>query len=172
VPIVAVILLTLVFWTLYWFVRMGGIDHFRARSAERKEEAKRAHSRERAKTAPLRAVDDPREAATILMLLIPRGGDPTPEQLAAIEKTLRTVFGFDADLTERVTQARFLAGHAESFEKAAKTFSELFQKRLTIDERQQLVAMVEEIARLDGPSRAQTNAIHDLERRLGIAVAR
>jgi hypothetical protein len=171
-PIIATVLLTLAFWTLYWFVRMGGIDHFRARSADRKEQAKRAQSREHSQTAPLRAIDDPREAATILMLLIPRGRDPTPEQVAAIENTLRTVFDFEHDLTERMTQARFLAGHAESFEKAAKTFSELFQKQLTIDERQQLVAMVEEIARLDGPSRAQTDAIHDLERRLGIAVAR
>ena len=171
-PIVAVILLTLGFWTLYWFVRMGGIDHFRARSAERKEHAKRAQSREHAQTAPLRAIDDPREAATILMLLIPRGGDPTPEQLAAVEKMLRTVFGFEDDLTERMTQARFIAGHAGSFEKAAQIFSDLFHKRLTSGERHQLVDMVKEIARPDGPSQAQLDAIAGLERRLGIAVAR
>lgn len=170
-PIIAVILLTLAFWTLYWFVRMGGIDHFRARAAERKEHEKRAKSREASQIAPLRAVDDPREAALILMLLIPRGGDPTAEQVAAIERNCRSVFEFHDDLTERLTQARFIAGHAGSFERAAKVFAELFRKRLTTDERQELAGMIEEVAELDGPSQTQIDAIASLKHRLATASA-
>ena len=80
-PIIALILSTLVFWLLYWFIRMGGLDHLRERSAQRKEEARRHAAREAARLAPLRAVDDPRDAAAILMLLVARAdGDPTREQ--------------------------------------------------------------------------------------------
>jgi hypothetical protein len=167
-PVVAVILLTLAFWGIYWFVRMGGIDHFRAKSAQRKDEARKASARDVEWTAPLRAVDDPRDAATILMLLIPRGGDPTHQQVAAIEDALRTVFEFDQELTERLTQARFIAARADDFEHAGKLFSDLIRKRLTAEEKQQLIAMIEQVARLDGPSQAQTAAIAALAQRIGL----
>ena len=49
--------------------------------------------------------EGPRNAATILMLLIARGGDPTPQQIAAIRQTVATVFGFEGELVERLTQA-------------------------------------------------------------------
>jgi hypothetical protein len=171
-PVVAVILLTLVFWSLYWFVRMGGIDHFRAKSAQRKEDERRAVSRELERTAVLRAVDDPRDAATILMWLIPRGGDPTPEQIAAIEKTVATEFEFEHELTERLTQARFIAAQAQNFDQAGRIFSDLFKKRLTVAEKQHLIAMLQDIARFDGPSPAQITTIAALEQRIGLAAAR
>jgi hypothetical protein len=170
-PVVAVILLTLAFWGIYWFVRMGGIDHFRAKAAQRKDEARKANARDLERTAPLRAIDDPRDAATILMLLIPRGGDPTQQQIAAIEDNLRTVFGFDQELTERLTQARFIAAHADGFEQAGKLLSDLLKKRLTTEERQHLITMVEQVAQLDGPSQAQTAAIAALSQRIGLASA-
>jgi uncharacterized tellurite resistance protein B-like protein len=170
-PVVAVIVLTAAFWVVYWFIRMGGVDHFRERAARRKEEARKAQARELERTAGLRAVDDPRDAATILMLLIARGGDPTPQQIAAIERKLVEVFGFEGELVERMTQARFIARGAASFEDAAKIFSDLFQKRLTGGERLQLIDMLRDIARLDGPSPRQTDAIELLQQRMGLAPA-
>jgi hypothetical protein len=168
-PIVVLVVSTLAFWLIYWFVHMGGVDHFREQSARRKEEARRVKARESERTAPLRAIDDPREAALVLMLLIPRGSDPTRAQFSAIEDTIRGVFGFDADLIERLTQARFIASCAESFDEAAGLFSDLFNKRLTAGERRELVAMVEKIARIDGPSAGQTAALDVLQRRVGLA---
>jgi hypothetical protein len=170
-PIVVLVVSTLAFWLIYWFVRMGGVDHFREQSARRKEEARRAKARKSERTAPLRAIDDPRDAALVLMLLIPRGSDPTRAQFSAIEDTMRGVFGFDTDLIERLTQARFIATCAESFDEAAGLFSDLFNKRLTADERRELVAMVEKIARIDGPSHSQTAALDVLQRRVGLAPA-
>jgi hypothetical protein len=173
-PIVVMVLSTLALWGIYWFVRMGGIDHLREQSARRKDEAKRAQARESERTAPLRSVDDPRDAATILMLLIPRGRDPTADQIAAIEETMRGVFGFDQDLTERLTHARFIASCAESFEQATGIFSDLFKKRLTSEERRELIGMVEAIASIDGPSAISTmqaQQIDVLKRRLGLASA-
>ena len=172
-PIVVMVLGTLALWGIYWFVRMGGIDHLREQSAHRKDEAKRRQARESEQTAPLRAIDDPRDAATILMLLIARGRDPTAQQIAAIEETMRAVFGFEQDLTERLTQARFIARRAESFEQATGIFSDLLKKQLTPEERGELAGMVEAIALIDGPgpSPVQTEQLNVLKRRVGLAAA-
>jgi hypothetical protein len=170
-PIVAVVLLTAALWVVYWLVQMGGLEHFREQAPRRKEEARKAQARELDRTACLRAVDDPRDAAIVLMLLVARGGDPTPQQIATIEQTIAKVFGFECDLVERMTQARFVASSAESFDEAAKIFSDLFNKRLTNGERLDLINMVRDIARLDGPSAAQTEAIELLHRRVGLAPA-
>jgi len=171
-PIILLIASTLVFWVIYWFIRMGGIDHLRERSAQRKDEARRAQARELQQTGPLRAVDDPRDAATILMLLIPRGRDPTANQIATIEQTMRAVFGFDHDVNERLTHARFIASCAQSFGQAAGLFADLFKKQLTTEERSELVGLVEEIARIDGPSSIQTGEIDVLRQAIGLAPAR
>jgi uncharacterized tellurite resistance protein B-like protein len=171
-PIIALILSTLVFWLLYWFIRMGGLDHLRERSTQRKEEARRQAAREAARLAPLRAIDDPRDAAAILMLLVARAdGDPTREQIAAVENILRSIFGFERELTERMTQARFIAKQTDSFEQAAAVFAGLFKQRLTSDERQQLVDMLEEVARHEGPTEIQMQAISAFRPMIGLVPA-
>jgi len=171
-PVVVLVASTLVFWVIYWFIRMGGVDHFRELSARRKDNARRAQARELERIAPLRAIDDPRDAATVLMLLIPRGRDPTDKQIATIEQTMRVVFGFDHDLHERLTHARFIATRAQSFAQAARLFADLFNKRLTAQERRELVDIVEDIARIDGPSATQTAEIDVLKPLVGVAPAR
>jgi hypothetical protein len=170
-PVVVLLASTLAFWVIYWFVRMGGVDHFRELSARRKQEARRAQAQELQRTAPLRAIDDPRDAATVLMLLIPRGRDPTPPQIATIEEAMRAVLGFGNDVNERLTHARFIASGAQSFAQAAGLFADLFNKRLTADERRELVDMVEEVARIDGLSTIQTAEIDVLKQRVGLAPA-
>jgi uncharacterized tellurite resistance protein B-like protein len=170
-PVVVLVVSTLAFWVIYWFVRMGGVDHFREQAARRKDAARRAEARESEQTAPLRAIDDPRDAATVLMLLIPRGGDPTAGQIAAIQHIMRTVFGFDHDVNDRLTHARFIASRAQSFAQAAGLFADLFNKQLSAEERRELVGIVEQIARIDGPSTIQAEAIDSLKRRVGLAAA-
>jgi hypothetical protein len=171
-PIIALIASTLIFWAIYWFVRMGGVDHLREQSQRRKDEARRTQARESERTAALRAIDDPRDAATVLMLLIPRGSDPTATQITTIEETMRRVFGFDHDARDRLTHARFIAGTAQNFADAAGLFADLFNKQLTVDERRELVGMVEDIARIDGgPSVMQTEALDGLKRKVGLAAA-
>jgi hypothetical protein len=165
-PIVVLIASTLMFWAIYWFIRMGGVDHYREQSTRRKDEVRRTLARELERTAPLRAIDDPRDAATVLMLLIPRGRDPTAKQIAIIEKTMRLVLGFDHDVNERLTHARFIASCAQSFAQAAGLFADLFNKRLNAEERRELVGLVEEIARIDGPSAIQSMDIDDLKRKV------
>jgi uncharacterized tellurite resistance protein B-like protein len=169
-PIIGVIVLTLSFWAIFWFVRMGGIDHLRARSAHRAEESRRAQAREAGRDAPLRAVNDPRDAATILMLLLARiDRDPTREQIAFIESTVRATFGFDGELTDHMTQARFIASRTENFAQATRVFSALLSERLTHNERLELVDMLKGVARFEGPSEAQTEALALLRPRIGLS---
>jgi hypothetical protein len=171
-PIIAVILISLVAWTIYWFVRMGGLDHIQAKRAQREDAERSAKAREAARNAPLRAIDDPRDAAMILMLLIAReSGDPTREQIAAIEKMSRETFGFGEDLAARMTQANFIASRAESFAQAAGVFGDLFNKRLTADEKRELFEMVREVADFEGGSQAHEDALGVLARRVGLVPA-
>jgi hypothetical protein len=168
-PVVVFIVGTFALWVAYWFVRMGGIDHLREKSAQRKDAAQRAQARESDRTAPMRAIDDPRDAAIVLMLLITRGGDPTASQISAIEDTMRRVFGFDHDARERLTHARFLASCAKSFEDAAGLFADLFRKQLNAEEQRELIDMVEEIAKIDGPSAMQIDNLAALKRKMNLA---
>jgi uncharacterized tellurite resistance protein B-like protein len=171
-PIILLIVSTLAFWALYWFVQMGGIEHFRERRKQREDDVKRAAAKEASRTAPLRAVEDPRDAAAVLMLLIARqNGDPTREQIALIEDKLRTVFGLAHELTERMTQARFIAREAIDFDQAAGVFAALFKKKLTADERYQLVDMLEEVAHHEKPSEAQIEALSAFRPKIGLAAA-
>ena len=165
-PVIALILSTLFFWSLYWFFRMDGIDKVRAALDQRRNAARRKKALETERAAPVAAIDDPRDAAIVLMLLIARTADaPTREQYAAVEEQARSVFGLEHDLTERMTHARFVAGRADGFEHAVGLFSNLLQSRLTDAERRQLVDMVETVAAHDGPSEAQREAIDALRRR-------
>ena len=172
-PVVALILSTLAFWLIYWFIRMGGLDHIHSIFARRREDARRVQARDRERTGALRAVDDPREAATVLMLLMARvGGDPTREHILAIERLIRVAFGLDRDLAEWMTAARFIASRAEGFEEAAGLFSNLFNMRLTTGEKRELVAMLAKVASVEGPSAAQNEALAVIERRVGLAPRR
>ena len=170
-PVVVMIVSTLALWGIYYFVRFGGLDHLREQSQQRKDAARRVKARESERTAPLSAIDDPRDAAVVLMLLITRGGDPTPDQISAIEDIMRRVFAFDQEARERLTHARFIASCAKGFAEAAGLFADLFRKKLNVDERRELIGMVEDIAKIDGPSPTQTDNIEVLKRKLGFVPA-
>jgi hypothetical protein len=70
------------------------------------------------------------------------------------------VFGFEKELTEHMTAARFIASRAESFAQTAGLFSDLLNPRLTAGKRRELVNMSEEIASLDRPSRLRWPPTH------------
>lgn len=173
-PIIVAVLGALLLWVAFWFVRFGGVRMLRARAAQRKEEERKQAACDSAKLAHLRAMTDPRDAAAVLMLLIARHeSDPTREQIALIEDKLRSVFGFDAELTERMTQARFVARQTEDFAQAVGIYRSVFQVQLTDDERRQLIDMLEDVARAEGgPSEGQTDAIAMLKRAIDLAPAR
>ena len=68
-----------------------------------------------------------------------------------------------------MTQARFIASRADNFEHAEGFFTDLIKKRLTVAEKHELIAMLEEVAE---PTEAQTESIEGLKRRIGLAPPR
>ena len=70
-----------------------------------------------------------------------------------------------------MAQARFIARQTESFENAAGVFAEMFRKRLTSDERRQLVDMLEDVARHELPYELQIEAITAFKPKIGLAPA-
>lgn len=168
-PVVALIFSTLLFWVVYWFIRMGGIDHVQERVAQRRDSARRLQTKEASWLAPLRSVNDPRDAAAILMLLIARvHGDPTRDQIATVERFMRTEFGFAHELPERMTRARFLARQAHDFDEGATAFAGLFKRCLTPDECQRLIEILEEVAHEAEPSEHQIEAIASFKPLIGL----
>jgi len=166
-PFIGLVLSSLAIWLIYWFVNMGGMDRVADALSIRTNSKRRQAALAKERSAPIVAIDDPRDAALVLMLLIARDATaPSREQYAAVEEKARTVFGFDKDLAEHLTHARFAAGRADSFEQAAGLLSGLLKSRLTDAERKELIEMIEAIAAHDGPSDAQREAIDTLKRRL------
>lgn len=168
-PIIVAILGTLALWAAFWFVRFGGIDIVRRRRERRQVDALLTLKREAARDAPMRAVDDPRNAAAILMLLlvVRPGTDPAESQIAAIKDKLRGIIHDDHDLAECMAQAQALAQQAHSFDQAARVFADLFHRHLTMDERRELAGMLDDIAALGGP--AQAEAVETFRPLVGLA---
>ena len=169
-PIIGLILSSLLMWSAYWFFRLGGLDRLLSRRELRKDMQRVAKARESQHLAPLSAVEDPRDAAIILMLLMAReGSDPTREDIAMIEKIARHHFGFGDELGARMTQARFAASRAQSFAQASALYSDLFNKKLTPEEKRELLEMMEEVANFEGGGEARIEQVGGLARRVGLS---
>jgi hypothetical protein len=168
-PIIGLILGSVLIWTLYWLFRLGGLEQIQAGRAQRKDAERLKRARESERIAPLRAVEDPRDAALVLMVLMAcEGGDPTREHIAEVQKIAGDTFGFAHDLPARLAHARFIASRSDSFAQAAALLADIFNKKLTRDEKQQLVGMIRQVAEFEGGRDTDAAAIDGLSRRLGL----
>ena len=171
-PVVAAVIGAIMTGLFYWLMWGGGLDYIDARirqSSDRKRDAqRRAAAIERQRMAPLRSIADARDAAAVLMVLVAsQRGVPTPEQNAAIEREMREVLGFGAELTGRIAYAKFAAEQALSAEDAVDALAPLFRSNLTAGERKELFGMLRRVAEVHGgPIPAQERVIERAERRL------
>jgi hypothetical protein len=171
-PIIGAIVGAIVTGLFYWLMWGGGLDYIDARlrqSRDRKRDAEgRAAAIEKQRMAPLRSIADARDGACVLMVLVAaQRGVPTPEQNAAIEREMREVLGFGAELTGRIAYAKFAAEQALSAEDAVDSLAPLFRSKLAAEEREELFGMLRRVAEVHGgPIPAQERAIERAERRL------
>ena len=171
-PVIAAIVGAVLMGLFYWLIWGQGLQYIDMRlreSRDRKRDARnRAAAIEAQRFAPLRSIADARDAAAVLMVLVARErGVPTPEQLAAVEREMREVLGFGAELNTRLTYATFAAEQAGSVEDAADVLAPLFRERLTAAEREDLFGMLRRVAEVHGgPTDRQERAIERAERRL------
>jgi hypothetical protein len=171
-PVVAAVIGAIMTGLFYWLMWGGGLNYIDARirqSSDRKRDAqRRAATIERQRMAPLRSIADARDAAAVLMVLVAsQRGVPTPEQNAAIEREMREVLGFGAELTGRIAYAKFAAEQALSAEDAVDALAPLFRSNLTAGERKELFGMLRRVAEVHGgPIELQERVLERAERRL------
>jgi uncharacterized tellurite resistance protein B-like protein len=145
------------------------IDKYNAGVRAKKDAVAIAANRRKALAAPLRAIDDPREGAlVVLMRVCLARGEVTPEQREVIAAIAREKF----DLTERVEHhlslAEFAAKQAPSSEDVINSLVPLFHDRLTDDERGDLLLMLDQVASLHGgPTDVQETFVARFRTKLG-----
>lgn len=161
------------FMWLVWGNGMDVINQWLDGRAQQKKEAQDARAiadaRDRALRAPLRAVEDPREAALVLLARLAQArGEMTPEQRAAIADLAREKLDLDEKLEHQIAVAEFAAKQAPSNMDVINDLAPLFQLRLTEEEVADLIGMVDAVGALHGgPTEAQITFITRLEARLG-----
>lgn len=174
-PVLIAILGALMSGLFMWVVWGNGItviNHWldqRADKAKSQKDAKAiAEARERARRAPLRAIEDAREAALVLLTkLAMLRGEITAEQNLALSKIATDRLGLGGKPEHHTALAAFAAKAAPDGEAVVADLSPLFHVRLSREERDDLFAMMDEIAALHGgPTEAQEAMIERLAKRL------
>jgi hypothetical protein len=139
-------------WWLFFGRGLEYIDHrLSAAGAARRRARSRATAEAIQRTAPLKSVADPRDAAAILMMLAClQRGVPTPEQAAAVEAEMRGVLALGDETAPRAAAARFAAEQSPCVDSALEHLAPLLRANLTGEERRDLVAMLERVAAVHG----------------------
>jgi uncharacterized tellurite resistance protein B-like protein len=152
---------------MYWLLWGDGLAYLEHRlgsawAGKRRARLLAAAERSRA-LAPLAAVDDPRDAAGILLFTVARArGTPTPEQEDAIANELRDVLGFGVE--RRMAYARFGAGTGLPPVEVVDALAPLLRKKLARAERADLSAMLARVAAVHGgPTDAQARVVELLD---------
>lgn len=163
------------FMWVVWGNGMEVINHWldqRASKAKTQKDAKAiADARDRARRAPLRSIEDPREAAMVLLTkLAMLRGEITAEQNLLLSKIAMDRLGLPGKPEHHTALAAFAAKGAPDGDAVVADLSPLFHVRLNAEERDDLFAMMDEIASLHGgPTEAQEAMIERLAKRLSYA---
>ncbi len=167
-PIIAAIIGAVMTGLFYWFMFGGGMAYIDTRLRERDKRKQRAALPAKQEAAPLRSLQDPREAAVILMIAVALArGVPTPEQLDVVRDQMRDVLGFAADLSGHFAYCRFAAEQAPSPEGTIDDLADLLRRSLNRDERIELGSMLERVAALHGgPTERQERFVSLVLRRV------
>lgn len=165
VAIVGAVATGFMYWLL-WGDGLAYLEHRLGSAWAGKRRARMLAAAERSRAlAPLAAVDDPRDAAGVLLFTVARArGTPTPEQEDAIATELRDVLGFGAEVDRRMAYARFGAGTGLPPVDVVDTLAPLLRKKLARAERADLSAMLARVAAVHGgPTDAQARVIELLD---------
>ena len=166
--IMGAIFLGLFYW-LMWGQGLEYIEHRWTSARKRRSEAEtRAKTLESQQMAPLRAIDDARDAAVVLMILMGRiRGVLTPEQQGAIEDEMRRVLDLEGEVTARFLYSQFAAEQVRDFDKALEGLAPLLREKLGTTERTDLIGMLEVVAKVHGgPTHEQDKAMGQVARLL------
>lgn len=175
-PVILAILGACFSGVILWMIWGNGIqvvnqwiDNYNARVIAQKNAKAIAAARERASRAPLRAIEDPREAVMVLLSkLAMLRGEITAEQNVVLSRIANMRLGLDGKPERHTAQAAFAARAARDANAVVADLTPLLQARLSSEEMDDLFAMAEEITALHGGATdAQADMVVRLKSRLG-----
>ncbi|KAF0231238.1 MAG: hypothetical protein FD175_1107 [Beijerinckiaceae bacterium] len=178
-PVILALVGALMSGLFMWFVWGNGmevVNHWldsRAAKAKAEKDAKAiAEARERATRAPLRALEDPREAVMVLLSkLAMLRGEITAEQNLALSKIAMDRLGLGGKPEHHTALAAFAAKAVKDADSLVADVTPLLHTRLSAEERDDLFAMLGEIAGLHGgATEAQEQMIARLARRMSYSL--
>jgi uncharacterized tellurite resistance protein B-like protein len=157
-PVILAILGALFSGLVMWVIWGNGmqvinqwIDGKSAQSKAEKDQQAIAEARDRATRAPLRSIEDPREAALVLLSkLAMLRGEITAEQNIALSRIATERLGLEGKPEHHTTLAAFAARSVPDPVKVVADLTPLFHVRLDAAEKDDLFAMMDEIASLHG----------------------
>jgi hypothetical protein len=164
----------LMMWII-WGNGMAVINQWldtRAERARTEKDAKAiAEARERALSAPLRAITDPREGALVLLSrLAMERGEITAEQNVMLSQIATGRMGLPGKAEHHTTLAAFAARQAPGADRLVADLTPLLHVELSIEEKDDFFRLMDEIAALHGgPTDAQEAMIERVRRRMGFA---
>jgi uncharacterized tellurite resistance protein B-like protein len=131
---------------------------------------KRAKFRRKAESSAVDAVEDPVAAATVMMLAIAKTDGPMSDRA---EKLITDIAANDLgveDTTELMTFTKWVVGHVTDANDVSRRYAKLWANALNVQERRDLVSMVQRVAEVDGHvSHEKSYAVSKLNERLGLA---
>lgn len=166
---------------LMWWILLGNgreainmwLDSRAEKDRQAKGTADTLRAREQEKRAPLRAIADPREAATAILVAIAEArGTLTDEQRHEIRAQMRTVLGYADELDHHLAVAQHASRTAGSAATVIDEAAAMLEERLGDNERAEMLDMAIAIAALHGGATdAQEALLAKLRKRLGLDAA-
>lgn len=152
----------------YWLIWGNGMEQVDYMLGRKRDAKRKAVAIDEAGRAPLKAVEEPRDAATILMVLVAtRRGEMTGEQEALILEEMRTTLEYEEDLPGHLSVARHATSNAPSPQVVVTVLRDVLRRHLSRTEFNQLSMMLRKVAALHGgPTEEQEKLISYAERTL------
>jgi hypothetical protein len=165
-PILIAMAGALVTGLVYWVRYGNGMEHIDQTLRDWRAGRRREASERQIRSAPLRSLRHPVDAAGVLMVLAARQrGLPTPEQEAEIRARLRDVTEPGDDFDTRMAVIRHAADQAPDSDTAIRALAPLLRDRLTRAERDDLCRMLRAVATVhQGPTETQNRFIEQVRR--------
>ncbi len=152
-----------------WYFRMRGpaaVGDVVDAAGNLKGAYSRRKFRRKAEGATLTAIDDPGFGAAVYLVSIAEAGAGLgPQEEEAIGVWLREVVDY-GDPVEALTFAKWASREVVDVNEVSRRLTPLWRQRLTVQQRQELIAAAISVVSVRGPDVAQTEALRRLKERL------
>lgn len=146
-PGIVAILSGLVGLFVYWLIRLDGMDAIAAQFSAAARARRAQRSRDAEARAAVRSVTEPRDGALALMIKLGSVDDVLlPGAATLVEDAARNVFGYGDKVVEHRTFAEYVARNTPSFSVLFRELAPTFDKKLSPDEKRDLIKLLREVA--------------------------